>query len=89
MVADATTAFAAKSYIYNTTGAAAVANTTYTSFSGYALTGSEIFGGTSSAAVAVTLGVTTTLDVYVQLSSASAGADAYGVVAEITAVKLD
>ena len=89
LVADATTAFAAKSYIYNTTGAAVVTNTTYTSFSGYALTGSEIFGGTSSAAVAVTLGVTTTLDVYVQLSSASAGADAYGVVAEITAVKLD
>lgn len=88
-VADATTAFEAKSYIYNTTGAAIVANTEYITFSGYAETGAEIFGGTSSATVVVTLGVTTTLDVYVQLSAATDAADTYAVAAEISAVKLD
>jgi len=88
-VADATTAFEATSYIYNTTGAAIVANTEYTSFSGYAENGGEIFGGTSSATVAVTLGVTTTLDVYIKLSAATDAADTYPVAAEITAVKLD
>lgn len=88
-VADATTAFEAKSYIYNTTGAAIVANTEYITFSGYAETGAEIFGGTSSATVVVTLGVTTTLDVYAQLSAATDAADTYAVAAEISAVKLD
>ena len=88
-VADATTAFAATSYIYNTTGAAIVANTEYTSFSGYAENGGEIFGGTASATVVVTLGVTTTLDMYIKLSSATAGTDTYSVASNIAAVKLD
>ena len=89
LVADAGTAFTAKAYIYNTTGAVAITNTTYTAFSGYATTGAEIFGGTAAATVFATFGVTTTLDAYIQLSAASAGADTYSIVAEITAVKLD
>ena len=88
-VADATTAFAATSVIYNTTAVANIANTLFTSFSGYALTGAEKFGGTSAATVVATFAAPTTLDVYVTLSAASAGADTYSIVSEITAVKLD
>ena len=87
-VADASTTFIATAYIYNTTGAAIVANTTYKSFSGFATAGSEVFGGTASSTVAVTLATTTTLDAYIQLSAASAGADTYTVNATMIAVKL-
>ena len=89
LVGDVTTTFTAKSYVYDTTGAAVVTNTTYAAFSGYVETGSEIFGGTAAATVAVTLAVPTTLDVYVMLGAASAGTDTYTIVSEITAVKLD
>ena len=87
-VADATKAFTATAYIYNTTGVATIAGTTFKSFSGYAATGSEIFGGTANATVVATFAVTTTLDVYVQLSAASVSADTYSVNATITAVNL-
>jgi len=88
LVADVGKAFTATAYIYDTTGAAAIANTTFTSFSGFAVTGAEVFGGTATATVVATCAVPTTLDVDVQLSAASVGADAYGVNATITAVNL-
>jgi hypothetical protein len=87
-IADPATAFTATAYIYNTTAAATITGTTFTSFSGFAATGNEIFGGTANATVVATFSVPTTLDVYVQLSAASVGADAYGVNATITAVNL-
>jgi hypothetical protein len=83
------TLFNASSYIYNTTAVAAVANTTFTSFIGYASNQLESFGGTSSATVAVTLGVTTTLDMYVQLLGPANDTDDYFVTFQMTAVKLD
>ena len=88
-VADASTAFTATTYVYNTTAAAQVSNTLNTSFAGYAETGAEVFGGNASGTVAVTLGVTTTLDVYIQLSAATDAANTYSVASVISAVKLD
>lgn len=87
-VADAATAFTATAYIYDATGVATIAGTTFKSFAGYASTGSEIFGGTANATVVATFAVATTLDVYVQLSAATAAADTYTVNATITAVNL-
>lgn len=88
-VGDAGTPFAATSVIYNTTAAANIANTLFTSFSGYAETGAEKFGGTSSATVVATFAAPTTLDVYATLSDASDAADNYAATSTITAVKLD
>lgn len=88
-VGDAGTPFAATSVIYNTTAAANIANTLFTSFSGYAETGAEKFGGTSSATVVATFAAPTTLDVYATLSDASDAADAYAATSVITAIKLD
>lgn len=83
------TLFTASSYIYNTTAVAAVTGTTFTSFVGTAASQLASFGGTSSATVAVTLGVTTTLDMYVQLLGPAYSTDDYFVTFQITAVKLD
>lgn len=88
-VADASTAFEVTTYVYNTTAAAKVSNTDCIVFSGYAETGAEIFGGSASNTVPVTLLATSTLDVYIKLSAATAGADTSNVYSVITAVKLD
>lgn len=81
--------FAATSVIYNATAAANIASTLFTAFSGYAATGTEIFGGSTAASVVVTFAAPTTLDVYVTLSSASAVATSWEVSGQMTAVKLD
>jgi hypothetical protein len=83
-----TGAFASTSVIYNATAAANIANTLFTAFSGYAVAGTEKFGGTVAASVVVTFAAPTTLDVYITLSDASAAATSLGVSGQMTAVKL-
>ncbi len=81
--------FAATSVIYNATAAANIANTLFTSFSGYVVAGTEKFGGDSAATVVATFAAPTTLDVYVTLSNASAVATSWDLIGQMTAVKLD
>ena len=81
--------FSANTFIYNTTAAADIADTTFLSFTGYVIDGDEIFGGTANGSIVSTFTVTTTLDVYTQLNSAAvAGATFVADNTTITALRL-
>jgi len=77
-------------HIYNATAAANVAGTTFKTLCGTVIAGTESFGGTASATVIATFGVSTTLAVYVQFATAvSTGGGANTSSATITALKLN